>query len=177
MMGKILNKRSILALVAILVAAIVGAYLCSLMSTGIFQLGEVETVGSFTVEADRIMIYGGPPSMIMRIASASDDPPTPIAFANQCKVEIINMTLTKVEGDSILEIKADRVIGKWVAMYMESLEADNATFKLLTIEDIPEFEQRTAGNVTMTGNVAIHAVYLFAQEQILYGMELHVRSA
>ena len=171
-----MNRKNILALVAISVAAIVGAYASSLMSTGSFQLGDVETVGSFTVEADRILIYGGPPSMLMRILNATESG-TPLAFANQCQVEIINMVLTKVEGDRILEIKANRVTGKWVAMYMESLSADNAKFSGLRILDIPAFEQSARNNVTFTGNVEIHGVYMFAKLQKLYGMEINIKES
>jgi hypothetical protein len=157
------------------VAALLGAYASSLISAGLFQLSNVETVGSFTIRASRVMIWGGPPSMLLSIAVAADGE-TPIAFANQCKVEIMDMNLTKVEDTRILEILADRVSGEIVIMNMTSLMAENATFNDLTMVDIPKFEQRVEGSVTMY-NVEIHAVYMFAKLQTIYGMKLNIKES
>jgi len=169
-----LSRKSQLALIALLVAALLGAYASSLISAGRFQLSNVETVGSFTIRAGKIVIWGGPPSMLLSIANAADG--SPIAFANQCKVEIIDMNLTKVEDGRILEIRANKVSGEIVVMNMTSLMAENATFNDLTMMDIPKFEQRVEGNVTMY-NVEIHAVYMFAKLQTISGMKLNIKES
>lgn len=168
-----MNRKTISALVAILVTALVGAYASSMISTGSFKLSAIETVGSFIIEADQIVISGGTPSLLLSLASASDGV-TPIAFAQQVDVAITNLVLTKVEGDKKLEISADTATGYMLAMNITTLSAYSASFVDLTIVDIPEFEQ-SAGAVTFN-YVEIHAVYMYAELQTLYGMELTVTS-
>ena len=167
-------SRKVLALVAILMVAILGAYTASLISAGRFQLSDVIVLGRFTVRATKIVIYGGPPSLLMRIAVAADGK-TPIAFANQTNVEITDLNLTKEEDGKILEICAARATGWIVVINMTRLEAKNVTLSHLTIESDPEYEQ-SAENVTMC-DVYIQAVCLFARFQELYEMEINVKSS
>ena len=173
-----MNRRNIAAIVAILLAAIVGAYESSMVPTGSFQLSEIETVGSFIIRADSIMISGDPISLLMCIASASDG--SPIASAEQVHMVATNLNITKVEGGKILEILATSSNGSLIKISMTSLSADSVTFSNLEIVDVPKFSIQTTGStiitVTMT-NVEIHAVYLYAQSQKLEGMKLNVKSA
>lgn len=161
-------------------AALLGAYASSLMSSGGYQLNDAQISGNFTVKAHSILIYGGPPSLIMQIANATANATgyrKPIAFANQTKLTIINMSLTKEEDGKILEIWADRATATRLYMNMTYLKADSAEFNNLTIVDIPAFKQSARNNVNFTGNVEIHAVYMFAELQNLYGMKINVKES
>ena len=170
-----MNRRNIAAIVAILLAAIVGAYESSMVPTGSFQLSEIETVGSFIIRADEINISGAPYPLLMRIARASDG--SPIVFAELAHVEFKNLNLTKVEDGIILEILATRATGSLVKINMTSLSVNVTVFSGLTIVDIPTFRQYTTGTAIMLPDVEIHAVYLYVERQMLEGMQLTVKSA
>lgn len=161
-------RKSQLALIAILVAALLGAIASSLIPASGFQLSDVtmEDPEGFTIFADKITITGGPPTTEMAIGSIGE---TPVVVMNSSRTEIINMRLIK--GD--LKINATKAVGINVIMKVMELKASNATFFDLTITDIPEFEQTVDGTVTLE-NVTIIAAYQFAETMTMWGMELTI---
>jgi len=163
-----LFRKSQLALIAILVAALLGAFASSMIPASGFQLTNVtmEDIEGFTISADKMTITGGPPTMILVEATMDG---TPVAAQNVSKVEIINMHLVK--GN--VEINATRVVGDDVFMKIMKVKAGNATFVDLTMTAIPEFTQSAGGTVTLI-DVEITAVYMFAKRQTIYGMKLTV---
>jgi len=163
-----LSRKGQLALVGILLAAILGAYMSSMTFVGAIVLSDVtlEDVEGFTIFADKITITGGPPTMIM--AEGTMDGMTVVA-QNASRTEIVNMRLVK-DG---LEITADRAIGTDVFMKITKVVAGNATFTDMEIIAIPEFKQIAYGEVTLE-DVEITAVYQFAEKMTMYGMKLTI---
>lgn len=161
-------RKSQLALIAILVAALLGAFASSLIPASGFQLSDVtmEDPEGFTIFADKITITGDAPTTEMAIGSVGE---TPVVVMNSSRTEIINMRLIK--GD--LKINATKAVGINVLMKVMELRASNATFFDLTITDIPEFEQTVDGTVTLE-NVTIIAVYQFAETMTMWGMEITI---
>ena len=161
-------RKSQLALIAILVAALLGAFASSMIPASGFQLSDVtmEDPEGFTIFADKIVITGGPPSMAM--ANGTIDTMT-VVVMNSSEVEITNMRLVK----DTLEVNATRVVGDDVFMKIMKVKAGNATFVDLTMTAIPEFTQSAGGTVTLI-DVEITAVYMFAKRQTIYGMKLTV---
>jgi len=162
-----LFRKSQLGLIAILVAALLGAFASSMVPASGFQLTDVtmEDIEGFTIFADKITMTGGPPTMIM--AEGTIDGISVVA-QNASRVEITNMRLVK--GN--IEIKATRQVGVDVFMKITKVIAANATFEDLTITGVP-FVQSADGTVTLE-DVEITAVYMFAETITMWGMELTV---
>jgi hypothetical protein len=161
-----LSRKSQFALIALLVAAILGAFTSSMIAPSAFQLSDVtiKDIEGFKIFADQITITGGPPSMAMGPGSING---TTVVVMNSSKVEILNMHLVKDN----LQINATRAVGVNVVMNVMSVGASNATFTNLTITDIPAFVQSANGTVTLE-NVEITAVYMFAETMTMWGMKL-----
>jgi len=163
-----LFRKSQLALIAILVAALLGAFASSMISSSGFQLSDVtmEDIEGFIIFADKITITGGPPSMAMAMGPIGG---ITVVVMNSSEVEILNMRLIKDD----LQINATRAVGVNVMMKVMSVGASNATFRDLTMTDIPVFVQEANGTVTLE-DVEITAVYMFAETMTMWGMELAV---
>ena len=162
-------RKSQLALIAILVAALLGAFASSMIPASGFQLSDVtmEDPEGFTIFADKITITGGPPTMIMTMGTTGE---MPVVVMNSSETEIINMRLIK-DG---LEINATKAVGANVLMkVMGVMASGTTTFTNLTMTDIPEFQQIAGGTVTLV-DVEITAVYMFAETMTMWGMELTV---
>ena len=167
-----LNRKSQLALIGILLAALLGAYASSMTLVGSIQLSDL-TMRSFTISADKLTISGGPPSMKMTISAIGVDGIRNVVIVESAVVEIENMTLIKVEGEKTLKIEATSAVGSGVDMTVTNLVAEEANFTDLTMTDIPVFVQSADGKVTLTG-VEITAYYMFAETMTMWGMELTV---
>jgi len=163
-----LFRKSQLALIAILVAALLGAFASSMISSSGFRLSDVtmEDIEGFIIFADKITITGGPPSMAMAMGPIGG---ITVVVMNSSEVEILNMRLIKDD----LQINAIRAVGVNVMMKVMSVGASNATFRDLTMTDIPVFVQKANGTVTLE-DVEITAVYMFAETMTMWGMELAV---
>jgi len=162
-----LFRKSQLALIAILVLALLGAFASSMIPASGFQLSDVtmEDPEGFTIFADKIVITGGPPSMAM--ANGTIDTMT-VVVMNSSEVEITNMRLIKDD----IKINASRAVGDNVLMKVRYVTAANTTFEELTMTAVP-FVQSADGTVTLS-DVEITAYYMFAETMTMWEMELAV---
>ena len=168
-MGIVLSRKGLLALVGILVAALVGAFASSMISSGGFQLKnlllESSTGESFMVFADEIIVDG----LDLGIDELSG---VPVIILQNARVNITNQCVRKVEGGKTLEINASRAIGSEVTMKVTRLTSDEADFVNLMLWDLPSFGQNATRNVLT--NVEITTLYLFAESMTLYDMEINI---
>lgn len=158
-------RKSQLALVGVLLAALLGAYASSMTLLGGTKLSDV-AMESFSISAGEITISGGPPSMQMTL-----DVIEGVVVMNQSNLVMTDISIRKVEEGKILEINATSAIGNGVALKAMNLVASNASFEGLTMIDNSEFIMSASGSVTLK-NVEMTAVYMFAETMTLYGMEL-----
>lgn len=165
--GGVLYRKSRLALVAVLLATVLGAYASSMTLLGGTTLSDV-SMESFAIFAGEITISGGPPSMQMAL-----DVIEGVVVMNQSDVVMTNICIRKVEDGKLLEINATSAIGAGVAMKAMNLVASNALFEGLTMIDNSEFTMSAGGSVTLE-DVEMTAVYMFAETMTLYGMKLNL---
>jgi len=166
-----LFKKSQLALIAILVAALLGAFASSMIPASGFQFNDVtmEDIEGFTIFADSITITKSPGWLSSMEMSMGTIDGITVVVMNSSTTEITNMRLIKED----LKINATKSVGSNVVMKVIKVVASNTTFTDLTMTDIPEFKQIVGGTVTLL-DVEITAVYMFAETMTMWGMELAV---
>lgn len=188
-------KKSQIALVAIGLAAVLGAYECSMASAGAFQLNDVILEGeNVTIFADRVVLRG------LQFDNYIVDNRF-VSVQENFDVQVTNFRIKKVDAEGIVEIKASEASGTGVKFEIIGIPRLHVV-RLndepidITIESVEGIYTLKMGAITLVEdapfenvmnlmetlepesltfeNAEIQAICMFAETMTASGMELSV---